>query len=329
MNRILLISLALFLIPAINKFEAKGQISVVSNNGYSVNIIVKPKSIVPSTNNCQWGYNYNVSIDYTVTFSGNNAPSSLYTLQGTVGCGSNAHFFSLPRNANAGNVNSSSNQWRSQNDCASATVNSLSCNQATIEISGPGIGHRTVNFPVTYSMLPVELVEFSADALKDKVKLQWATVTEINNDNFTIERSTDGSNWKEIKQVKGAGNTTDRIDYSSYDENPVNGTNYYRIKQTDFDGKFIYSEIRQVKFTGSTVISVYPNPNDGNTISFKGISRPADMVMTVRDAAGSSVYSSTLSSNNAQLPVLKAGIYVISLVNKTNGEVNNLRYVKM
>ncbi len=329
MNRILLISLVLFLIPAINKFEAKAQISVPSSNGYTVNIIVKPKSIVPSTNNCQWGYNYNVNIDYFITFTGSNIPASVYNLHGNIGCDTKSHFFMLPRNASAGNLTSTSNQWRSQNDCATATVNSLSCNQASITISGPGIPNRTVTFPVTYSLLPVELVEFSADALKDKVKLQWATVTEINNDYFTIERSADGSNWKEIKQVKGAGNTTDRIDYNSYDENPVNGTNYYRIKQTDFDGKFIYSEIRQVKFTGSTVISVYPNPNDGNTISFKGISRPADMVMTVRDAAGSSVYSSTLSSNNAQLPVLKAGIYVISLVNKANGEVNNLRYVKM
>lgn len=113
MNRILLISLALFLIPAINKFEAKGQISVVSSNGYSVNIVVKPKSIVPSSNNCQWGYNYNVNIDYAVTFSGNNAPNAVYTLQGNIGCSNKSHFFILPRNASAGNVTSMSNQWRS------------------------------------------------------------------------------------------------------------------------------------------------------------------------------------------------------------------------
>lgn len=329
MNRILLTSFVLLLISAINKFEAKGQISVSSANGYSVNVIIQPNEIVPTSSSCQYGYNYNVKLNYIVSFSGTNIPSSLFTLQGYIGCGSATHFFSLPTSGGTGTLTTTSNVWRSQSDCATATVNSLGCNQVTLQIHGPGIGNRTVSFSVQTIPLPVRMVDFSAEAQKEKVKLQWSTATETNNLYFTAEKSADGIEWKAVKRINGAGNSSSLLNYLCYDENPINGTSYYRIKQTDIDGKATYSDIRQVKYTGSTSISVYPNPNDGNTISFKGISRPADVVMTVRDAAGSSVYSSTLSSNNAQLPVLKSGIYVISLVNKTNGEVNNLRYVKM
>ena len=279
MKKLLLIIITVFSLVQSN--PSHSQIVINSSNGYSVNVVIMPKAIIPTGNSCQWGYNYNVRFDYSVIFSGNNKPSSLYTLQGTIGCGSASHFFSIPNTQGSGTKTSQSNVWRSTSDCASATVSSLFCNTVTLEIQGPGIPHQYVTFPVSALLLPVKLVQFNAEALKEKVKLHWETATEINTDHFTVERSLNGTDWSVVKTVSAAGNSSDLLAYTVYDENPVMGTTLYRIKSTDKNGSADYSATESVKFTGGSTISVYPVPNSGNTINFSGITEPASMIMTV------------------------------------------------
>lgn len=94
------------------------------------------------------------------------------------------------------------------------------------------------------SPLPIELVEFNGVNNIDHNIITWVTVTEINNDYYTLERSTDGVNWSEINVTDGAGNSLTPILYSYKDYNYIeNVTNYYRLKQTDFDGVFKYFNI--------------------------------------------------------------------------------------
>ncbi|MEP7171349.1 MAG: hypothetical protein ABI855_18415, partial [Bacteroidota bacterium] len=102
------------------------------------------------------------------------------------------------------------------------------------------------------SPLPVELVSFSAKAIDNKeVLCQWTTASEINNDYFTIERSRNGRDFEEAGKVNGAGNSTSTSDYSFTDEQPINGISYYRLKQTDFNGQFSYSQIVKVNIIKS------------------------------------------------------------------------------
>jgi hypothetical protein len=312
---------------------ASSQISVSSSNGYTVNISIQPVSIIAANgNSCQNGYTYKVKLNYSISYAGTNRPASnngLYTLQGTIGCGSSSSFFDLPNGTGTGSTNSS-NAWTSQTNCATATVASLACNTVTIQIEGPGISDRTITYTGALTIpLPVTLVNFNAETSKSAVQLTWTTATQIENDYFSIERSADGSNWSVINTVKGAGTSSALLNYSYTDANPVAGTSYYRLKQTDLDGKFTYSENKAVKFTGTTSISIFPVPNTGNTINFKGIAEPKNELIVVRDAAGVAVYSTTLSSNTVQLPNLAAGLYVISVKNKVTGEASNLRYVKI
>lgn len=305
------------------------QISVISQDGYSVHIIARPKQIITYSNDCTWGYTYNVRIDYHVNFSGPNQPASLYTLQGSLGCGGSSHFFDLPNSPATGSVNSQSNVWNSNSDCATSTVTSLGCMIVTVDIEGPGISARTVTFVASESPLPIKLIDFTAESVAGKVKLNWATATEINNELFSIERSTDGINWNVIKSVKGAGNSSEFINYGTHDESPYTGIAYYRLKQTDHDGKFTYSDTRVVKFSGVIPVGIYPVPNSGNTLNFKGLPEPQHIIMSIRDLAGRTVYTTNLKTNSTQLPSLKAGLYVISLKNTVTGEVNNLRYSKI
>jgi hypothetical protein len=96
--------------------------------------------------------------------------------------------------------------------------------------------------------LPIELVEFKAKRANNKVLLSWTTASESNNDYFTVERSPDGINFSMLLTLRGAGNSTGNLNYEAYDEYPLPGLSYYRLKQTDYDGKNTYSKIVPVNF---------------------------------------------------------------------------------
>lgn len=120
--------------------------------------------------------------------------------------------------------------------------------------------------------LPITLVSFEAFAQQEEnsqepyVALRWTTAREIDNDFFTIERSTDGESFIEIQRIPGAGNSDAVISYGTSDNTPLHGISYYRLKQTDFDGTFTYSKVVSVRVNLSLAsrLSVYPNPNSSS-----------------------------------------------------------------
>lgn len=94
------------------------------------------------------------------------------------------------------------------------------------------------NFEITDldAALPISLVKFEAEKLAEKVKLTWATATEINNQKFIVERASNGEDFTSIAEIKGAGNSKELNEYTFVDANPFKGTAYYRLTQVDFDG---------------------------------------------------------------------------------------------
>lgn len=116
---------------------------------------------------------------------------------------------------------------------------------------------------ITINPLPVELVHWDAFYVDSEVVLEWTTETEINNDYFVIERSTNGLDWEFLKEVDGAGNSNILIDYSEKDANPELGINYYRLKQIDFDGEEEIFDIKAVDIQTADEFEMYPNPTSG------------------------------------------------------------------
>lgn len=118
---------------------------------------------------------------------------------------------------------------------------------------------------------PAKLEEFVANAADEKVLLKWKTVTEINSDHFEIERSMDGkNNWLTIASVNSKGNSLQRQDYHTYDANPFNGDNYYRLKQVDVDDNVSLSKTQLVTINISRpIVKVFPNPVQGSDIFFQ------------------------------------------------------------
>lgn len=116
--------------------------------------------------------------------------------------------------------------------------------------------------------LPVELLSFKATLTSENtVELDWITKSESNNDYFTLQHSGDGVKWQTLSKIDGAGNSSSPIYYVHEHQAPLLGINYYRLKQTDFNGDYSYSSIQSVSLTSlESGFIVYPNPSNG-TIS--------------------------------------------------------------
>lgn len=114
-------------------------------------------------------------------------------------------------------------------------------------------------------VLPIELISFSAVCENNALILKWSTASETNNSYFTIEKSTDKTPWEIVNLIGGAGNSLTTITYSYKDTEPVDATTYYRLMQTDFDGKNKYSNSISVNNCQEklTKLTIYPNPSNG------------------------------------------------------------------
>lgn len=153
--------------------------------------------------------------------------------------------------------------------------------------------------PISYDEtgpLPVELLTFEANANEEVVALKWITASEINNDYFAIERSLDAKNWEEVIVTIGAGNSNQINEYFETDYEPLGGISYYRLKQTDFDGKYAYSNIVPVKFEVNSLegkISLFPSPVEAGgvvNIEFEDIFE-SELLVVLRDIRGQEFYS--------------------------------------
>jgi hypothetical protein len=109
-------------------------------------------------------------------------------------------------------------------------------------------------------VLPVTLIAFEVTTDQKTAGLRFSTAIEQNNDHFEIERSTDGSLFKKIGEVKGAGNSFTVQHYTYEDLNPQQGTNYYRLRQVDFDGQFTFSPVRSVVLGRTRNVLLFPTP---------------------------------------------------------------------
>ncbi len=169
--------------------------------------------------------------------------------------------------------------------------------------------------------LPIELVSFNGKQEKMNIQLTWITETEINNDFFTIERSVDGITFHEVGTEDGAGTNYHQTKYLFLDQNPKKGINYYRLKQTDFDGTFKFSGIVGVNYTSGeqSVSNIRPNPCS-NDLYFDFLSPAGGTIkVEVFDYIGRLVLNENMAINegqttlNTKLGGLSKGIYSLKV----------------
>lgn len=195
----------------------------------------------------------------------------------------------------------------------------------TVSFNGVNLNNGqwfTLGTSSTVVLLPVELVYFDANLENGRVKIEWTTETEINNDYFMIEKTRDGINWENVGKVNGAGNSVSTLNYSIYDPNPYTGISYYRLTQYDFDGSFSRSDIKSVVYNPSDIeISVFPNPITENEVTFNmnGVVNQ-DFDLKIFDMTGRLVQSSSHKMTNGNNTItltrtLEKGAYLFKLMN--------------
>ena len=161
-------------------------------------------------------------------------------------------------------------------------------------------------------VLPVELVSFNANAMKDRVLLEWQTASEVNNDGFEIQKSKDGVVWNILDFVEGQGTVSGLSIYESVDKSPTQGANYYRLKQIDFNGKFEYSKIVSVEFYNRlNELKISPNPVKDQLILKNGEGKAI-----IYNVLGQPVKDLTIDRNQStiQLAGLLNGQYYLQIV---------------
>lgn len=165
--------------------------------------------------------------------------------------------------------------------------------------------------------LDVELNYFEVECLESEVLLKWQTLSETNNNYFTIERSLDAQNWEYLTEVKGAGNSINPIQYKVIDKSPKAGLFYYKLTQTDFDGVTSEDILRTVNCEKieNSPLKLYPNPST-NYLIIESQNQPVK-IYTISGKELTSIIPQILDSNSKVVlstENLSKGLYII----KTN-----------
>ena len=127
--------------------------------------------------------------------------------------------------------------------------------------------------------LPVELIHFELTPNGESIEIHWSTASELNNHFFTLEKSWDGIHWNVLAKLEGKGTSNDLSHYSFTDLQPYPNQTFYRLKQTDFNGKFEYVAMKSVSSENGDIsqISVSPNPSS-NWLKIENVSFPLEQI---------------------------------------------------
>ncbi len=167
--------------------------------------------------------------------------------------------------------------------------------------------------------LPVELTSLNVYTADNDVVVQWATASERNNDFFTVERSADGTAFEEVASIAGAQNSNVKHNYTLTDYEPFTGLSYYRLKQTDLDGKTEFLGLRSVTVE-KTATQAYPNPLTGTELFVPVQSVSSSYLVTISTISGEELYRGYYADANergvlavhlSQRPV--PGIYLLQV----------------
>jgi hypothetical protein len=155
--------------------------------------------------------------------------------------------------------------------------------------------------------LPITLLSFSAKLIQEFVEIKWKTATELNSKAFDVERSIDGINFEKINSSLSKapnGNSNSELNYLIVDNSVTVGTRYYyRLKHSNLDESYTYSEIISIdiknRINDKDLFNILPNPSQGNfTLNFTtSLQKNCEIKITIVNSIGKLIYSSIISEN--------------------------------
>ncbi len=202
------------------------------------------------------------------------------------------------------------------------------------------LGRFMIEAVINQVNLPISLIEFKGSQNSVSNMLQWTTSTEINNAGFEIQRSSNATNFTSIgnmvsKSITGNSNTITTYDFIDF--KPLTGTNYYRLKQLDKDGKFSYSSVvtlKSNKLVSPAISAIYPNPvKDRLTITI-GSPSAENVSLVISDLSGKILRQRNIALTNGEVSIfentsnLATGTYLIKLVSEKGTKIETKKIVK-
>jgi hypothetical protein len=168
--------------------------------------------------------------------------------------------------------------------------------------------------------LPVVWGDFRVEGVQGQVELHWQTLSEVGNASFHIERSREGSSFREVGSVAGSLYAQQLQTYQWKDPAPLGGRWYYRIRQVDLDGDFSYSPLLSIQLPEQVRLLMFPNPlQNGQDLKLNGyLPQDGPLHIQLFNGLGGLVYqqlererSAGLFEKNIQLPQLSPGHYLL------------------
>ncbi|OQP47428.1 hypothetical protein A4H97_08000 [Niastella yeongjuensis] len=286
-----------FTVPA-NSSDKQVNIHIADNNGNSsYGVIVDDINMHPQSSLAISG-NTAPLVNNTYNYSVSNSPSSGITYNWSFGSGA------TPATSTAATPSA---KWTTTGDKSlSVTISNTTCQVATL----------TTSVLVT-GALPVTFTSFTGIIKDNKAALTWVTVNEMNNSHFVVERSLNGRNYDSIGRVQAGNNTSNTY---AFNENNTNATSYYRVKQVDINGNFVYSSVIILKNGGlNNEVTVYPTQATSTINYVLSSEAPAAVTVQVYNITGQPVISQQaslqqgLNVRSVNISGLVAGTYVLRI----------------
>ncbi len=301
------------------------------------------------------------NVTYTAEVFNSSAAALGYTLPGTIDRVSGVRYWSVSRSAVANLTSATATLYYGIGSTDGVTdpanlrvVKTNGAGTTWFDVGGTGsaaaTGTITSNPFTTFGLmtlgnatgggnpLPIELKSFEARRDGSRVFLTWITASEINNDYFEIEHSSDGLTFSSFAKIQGQGTKAGESIYSHIDEKPFAQRSYYRLKQVDFDQQMHYSKVISVDMisTGQRTVIVYPNPvgDDQFSLRLHGFGPDERVTVRISDLVGRILYLGEFSTENSaetELVIhragLPAGMYVITILHR-NGQLGSRLVVR-
>jgi hypothetical protein len=181
------------------------------------------------------------------------------------------------------------------------------------------------------NILPRTLLNISAQLIRNSILVSWQAAQEINTAHFIVERSVDGRSFSLIGSVTARGNVSTTTNYSYTDQQPLQSTNFYRIKMVDANGTFTYSKVVAVKIDSKELLQIFPNPTkDILFVQVHGINQAATLQIT--DVIGRKLKEEKISSSGSSpfsidIKDLAKGVYHLLL--QSPAGIQQQKFVKL
>ncbi len=210
--------------------------------------------------------------------------------------------------------NNASTAWQ----CAAPAA--ITFNEAANTIRITGLTGTELLMAGPDGALPINLLSFEVNQYdENSLRLDWVTASETNNAYFDLERSADGQTFETVTRIDGQGTTLERTAYTWIDAQPLSGENYYRLKQTDFDGIFSYSNIVYYDFTQAWQVSTYPNPTQSKLYIRSSEQLSEKVTLGLFNQQGQQVQTWQLAKDSAEYEIslegLPQGVYFLKTFN--------------